>query len=882
MPKYQYHLSNGKFLTLEGDTPPSDEEVEGIAKQQNVQLVHDKASSDGTTKQVDPLESAKQYLSDSPKQDTSNPEKAEPEPGFLSRAWKTLSSPLTDLPSKTANYLADKIDEPKLDQSPAVASMKGFLAGATKGAGDLVSGFTSPLNLGLTATGLAEASPVLESIQPLMASARRLLSAPVAAHGVGQVVTSPTAGGKLMGGLEAILGGSGMLHGGPISEPELQPISNTNRLAQQLSEKQITPELPPEFVHQGAESDYNAHRQQTPVNPEDRLLELVKQKQGMGLPLPEDSTDSNTVTTQENKPSATFKGLQETGDPDNPTMPLFDVVGGPNHGSTVGADRLSDLGIDVPEVPKDAKLEDYKSAYKPNPNDSQAVRIAKMKEYANSQSSDDVNNIFNSSSSRSAINLGGAKADDIFPRETADDSIKSDRTANPDKPKYRLDSESGAFIPIDLDGNQIGAAVIPGKSLPAELMSSSKYKAALPEDKTSMLQKIYDTPRGLMSIDLPFVTSASFRQASPYVGTKDWFKAFVPAAKSYGSKEAYNAIHESIEAHPDFDLARSSGLAQTDLGKYSNREEQFRSELAEKIPGYGKVVQASNRAYTSYLNSLRFNRFTQLIDSARKEGLDPDRNTVVSKQIADAINTLTGRGKLATGIGNHEVNLESATKLLSNTFFSPRKIASEIQMLNPNTYVMTNPIARKELVSGLIRRVGTWMSIAGLAKTAGAQVSFNPTNPDFGKIKIGNTRFDPPGGLQQYLVLAAQTVMGGKTSSETGKFNQFGKGYKPETAASNAGNFIQNRLHPTAKFIADSFAGTQKTPFHMGDEAIKMVTPMFLSDITEAAKDDPSLLQILGVTAASGSGIGTQTYKKGSFGKPTFLPEQYDLNVGQK
>lgn len=38
MPKYQYKLANGKTLTLEGSTQPSDDEVESIAKEQGVEL----------------------------------------------------------------------------------------------------------------------------------------------------------------------------------------------------------------------------------------------------------------------------------------------------------------------------------------------------------------------------------------------------------------------------------------------------------------------------------------------------------------------------------------------------------------------------------------------------------------------------------------------------------------------------------------------------------------------------------------------------------------------------------------------------------------------------------------------------------------------------
>lgn len=39
MPEFEYKLTNGKTLTLKGDTPPSDEEVESIAREQGVSLL---------------------------------------------------------------------------------------------------------------------------------------------------------------------------------------------------------------------------------------------------------------------------------------------------------------------------------------------------------------------------------------------------------------------------------------------------------------------------------------------------------------------------------------------------------------------------------------------------------------------------------------------------------------------------------------------------------------------------------------------------------------------------------------------------------------------------------------------------------------------------
>lgn len=519
------------------------------------------------------------------------------------------------------------------------------------------------------------------------------------------------------------------------------------------------------------------------------------------------------------------------------------------------------------------------------------------------------------------------------------------------KQKFRIDRQSGAFIPIDEAGNQIGPAVSEkGEPVRPDLAYQSKYSKGSvkggpeitpdqefntppsdvrqselfgstgasgpggpfdppigggdipggpdpnvnqpnmfgepPQDKGSPLQQAYDLSRSLMSVDPPFVTSAAFRQASPLIGTKPWRSAWIKAAKSYGSEATYDAIMNNIKEQPLFkavggnpSYAEQSGLRLGDLTSYTKREEFIKSELAEKIPLYGKAVRASNRAYTAFLNSARADTFSNLIQDLEKQGLNPKTDLALGKEVADYVNTATGTGKLSIGSGGYELNLEKNAKLLSNVFFSPRKMASEIQMLNPANYVMGNPYIRKQYLASMVRRVGTWWTMAGLASLGGATVNTHPTNPDFGKIKIGNTRIDPPGGLQQYLVLGAQLAGGGKTSSVSNKFNQFGKGYKPETRGSTMMNFGVNRLHPTAKAAWDIATAHKGNEFHTGDRMIQAVVPMFMDDLMSVAQENPELAPL--ILGAAGTGMGTQTYDKGSFGKPTYLPQKYDLNFGR-
>jgi hypothetical protein len=413
----------------------------------------------------------------------------------------------------------------------------------------------------------------------------------------------------------------------------------------------------------------------------------------------------------------------------------------------------------------------------------------------------------------------------------------------------------------------------------------------------SKLRQVVNAPKGLMSIDLPFMTSAAFRQARPLAFTTDWFKAWGTAAKAFDSEGASKAIEASHLNNkyykPRYEplynkegiltkyrekpsIAEEIGVKTTDL--LNKREEQIASSLAERIPGYGRYVRASNRAYAAFLNDLRVNKSTSLLDRAIELGRGPDKDLVFSKQIADFVNDATGRGKLEVGLGKRNINFESNAKLLSDVLWSPRNLASQVKFFNPSTYMQADPIIRKEYVKGLSRVLGSWAAFSGLASLApNVKVNTDPTNADFGKIRIGNTRIDPGGGYQPLTTLMARGLTGVVTSSVSGKSNYLGKGYKADTTGSIAGDFLANRLAPVQRLAYDIINASSNQPVKLEDRAVQMAIPFYVTDLIEAAKDDPYIAAL--IAPASSVGFGTQTYGKGDFGKSIYIPEEYDLSI---
>jgi hypothetical protein len=310
----------------------------------------------------------------------------------------------------------------------------------------------------------------------------------------------------------------------------------------------------------------------------------------------------------------------------------------------------------------------------------------------------------------------------------------------------------------------------------------------------------------------------------------------------------------------------------SDMKRFSKREESLRGQLAERLPGiWGQAVKRSNRAYSAFLDHTRKVTLEDMI--AQRDWSGAEGDTATAKKIAEFINNATGAGGLKFDLpGGHMLNLEQNANALRNVLWSPRLLASRAKFLNPYTYINADPMMRQEYIKGALRSASTWLTFAGLAKMGGADVSVDPTNADFGKIKIGDTRIDPGAGFQQMLVLAARlapTKLGemagiktGKfTSSATGKTQEYGKGFRPKDRASILEDFATSKLRPTHKLAWDLMKSSNDRPVHLADRAVQLALPIMAQDIMDAAKSDPGFAALIG--PISSVGLGTSVYGKG-------------------
>lgn len=376
-----------------------------------------------------------------------------------------------------------------------------------------------------------------------------------------------------------------------------------------------------------------------------------------------------------------------------------------------------------------------------------------------------------------------------------------------------------------------------------------------------------NVPRSLMA---SFDLSAPFRQGL-LVSTRHpalFARNFGPMVRAFGSEKVYHATLEEIRARPTYPLMIEAKLPITELGRdLGGREERFASDYAEKLTGgkYGPV-RASGRAYTVFLDKTRADVFDHLLERAQAQGINVQDQAFL-RSLGKYIGSATGRGDLGA--------FQEAGKVLNTFFFSPRLLASRLNFLNPAYYARLDPFARKEALRSAIQLAGTLSALIALAsRVPGVRVATDPRNPDWGKIRIGNTRIDIAGGFQQELRLLAQLATGVAISSTTGKkLSLTAGGFGQPTRLDIALRFFQGKESPLASLVTDWARGSNQVgqPFKWDTEAVQRLTPLLAQDSYDLYREDHGGVNGL-LAAFAGYGVGSVGLGMQTYGPPAPKP----------
>jgi hypothetical protein len=355
-------------------------------------------------------------------------------------------------------------------------------------------------------------------------------------------------------------------------------------------------------------------------------------------------------------------------------------------------------------------------------------------------------------------------------------------------------------------------------------------------------------PRALLA---SFDVSAGGRQGLLLfpIAPKEWFKSVGRGYRAWTSPEYTKYVDLQIKTDPYYKKFRDSGGFLSMIGSITSGEEVFISDFAHRIPG----IKASERAYTTTLNSLRFYTFKQY--AKQWAGAGKSKNDY--KLLAKFINHATGRGDVK--------GLEEYVPALNATFFAPRLLMGRIQSitdlfkgvrkeLKAGQISETRKLIAKDLISFFAGGVG----ILGLLSLMdGVDVEDDPRSSDFGKIRFGNTRIDFWGGYSQIARFVAQLLTAEAKGADTKRIMKVNRG-------DIIWRFIQSKLSPAAGLSVDlirgeTFLGKQLESEMIPEQVFQRFTPLFIQDVVEAARYQ-GLLSAAVVAPLAMHGIGAMTY----------------------
>lgn len=407
-----------------------------------------------------------------------------------------------------------------------------------------------------------------------------------------------------------------------------------------------------------------------------------------------------------------------------------------------------------------------------------------------------------------------------------------------------------------------------------------------------------DLLSGSRTIKTAFDLSAP-RQAAPLIPVHP--KITAGAAKLMirsilrGGQKVADDFEAEIRSGPLAAIMRKAKLEFTSTtGKIAGKEEAFPTTgVVEHVPG----IRESARAYTVFLNKMRYDVFKSFHDSLVKSGRY--RNDAMGlenelRNYARFINHATGRGTLITEgqaakllkiAGRGDVSpaaakaVQDAVGVVGNfLLFAPRFLVSRVQY--PIDFLRAwkegAPAARNESAKALVGFAAEGFITLKLAEFAGQKigdqheslkgqigVEWDPRSPNFAKLRVGRTYYDFWAGHQQIVRYAAQFAVGERKVIGTGKI-------APVSRAETAQRFVRSKAAPVPGVAADILSGTSPTGEKVTPERelIELVEPLAGDALHEAweAYREPGewglIGLLLGIPNFIGVGVTTIAEKK--------------------
>lgn len=338
----------------------------------------------------------------------------------------------------------------------------------------------------------------------------------------------------------------------------------------------------------------------------------------------------------------------------------------------------------------------------------------------------------------------------------------------------------------------------------------------------------------------------------PSIWGKNFLKSWGDIGKELRGIDAMDAIKADIFSRPNA-LNDNYSLSKLDIG--IETEEAFPSQVWEKVPGLSRLFKASESAYNGAGLRMRADLADAMFDKAKNAGVSLKDKTEM-EAIGQLVNAMTGRGKLKT--------IGQGAETLNVALFSPKFLRSNFDTITAHIFQpsMKGTFAKKEASKNLGKIVMGMAGVLGAAEVLfPGSVEFDPRSSDFGKIKIGNTKFDITGGMGSIAVLAARSITRTTKTSSGVKRSLVSGDYGAQTGLDVIEQFFEGKLAPGPALIRDILKGetfSGENPLDPKVMAKSLLVPIPITTYQQL-RDDPNSANDLFAILADGLGFSTST-----------------------
>lgn len=348
-------------------------------------------------------------------------------------------------------------------------------------------------------------------------------------------------------------------------------------------------------------------------------------------------------------------------------------------------------------------------------------------------------------------------------------------------------------------------------------------------------------------------SSIPFRQGATLISPANigvWLKGFSANFKGMFSSKNYERMMYQIRKDPQYHEKVKDGIVFNDIhaADPTLHNEDFQKSFVYKIPIISEPLKASNRAADGFLNIARDELYNKFRARLEAQGITRQSDPKAYTDMAKWVMNMTGRGNLMSAFEH-----DKAQRLLGNTFYGARLMASRFNMLNPATYIKMTPAMRQEAIADITSWVGTTMAIGYGLYQAGAQISLNPDDSDFLQARFGNKVYDVSGGTANYVrtYLRLTNAVYDKFNPKTTKYES---NKSTEFGAMSAVKFLNNKLAPNTRYVSDLFFNKDFAP-----SDIVAMYPMYAPEVIKSFQED-GVVSFATVLAPNLLGVGYGNY----------------------